>query len=100
MTQKNPLVSIVTPSFNKGPYIEETIRSILEQTYPNIEYIIIDGGSTDGTLDILKKYGDRVSWISEPDRGQSDAINKGWMKAKGEIIAYLNADDTYPRDAV
>jgi len=100
MTQKTPLVSVVTPSFNKGPYIEETIRSILEQTYPNIEYIIIDGGSTDGTLDILKKYGDRISWISEPDRGQSDAINKGWKKTKGEIIAYLNADDTYPRDAV
>mgnify|MGYP001282592588 CR=1 FL=1 len=96
----NPLVSIVTPSFNKGPYIEETILSIRNQTYKNIEHIVIDGGSTDDTLDILKKYDGLISWISEPDHGQSDAINKGWKRAQGDIIAYLNADDTYTYDAV
>lgn len=95
-----PLVSIVTPSYNKGPYIEETLRSVRNQTYPRIEHIVIDGGSTDETLSILEKYSGAITWISEPDRGQSDAINKGWRLAHGEIIAYLNADDTYPPDAV
>jgi glycosyltransferase involved in cell wall biosynthesis len=95
-----PLVSIVTPSFNKGPYIEETLLSVRNQTYPRIEYIVIDGGSTDETLSILEKYSGDITWISEPDKGQSDAINKGWKRARGEIIAYLNADDTYPPDAV
>jgi glycosyltransferase involved in cell wall biosynthesis len=90
-----PLVSIVTPSYNKGTFIEETILSVKKQTYPNIEHIVVDGGSTDGTLDILRKYSDSLIWISEPDKGQSDAINKGWKMAKGEILAYLNADDTY-----
>jgi len=96
----HPLVSIVTPSFNKGPYIEETIQSVRNQTYPRIEHIVIDGGSTDETLTILEKYSGDITWISEPDKGQSDAINKGWKRARGEIIAYLNADDTYPPDAV
>ncbi len=73
---------------------------MLDQTYPEIEYIVIDGGSTDQTLSILERYSDRVSWVSEPDKGQSDAINKGWKMAKGEIIAYLNADDTYLPDRV
>jgi glycosyltransferase involved in cell wall biosynthesis len=100
MTQNQPLVSIITPSFNKGPYIEETIESIRNQSYPHIEHIVIDGGSTDNTLAILKKYNGQLSWISEPDRGQSDAINKGWKIARGDIIAYLNADDTYTPDAV
>lgn len=95
-----PLVSIVTPSFNKGPYIEETIQSIKNQRYPNIEHIVMDGGSTDETLAILKKYEDRLTWISEPDKGQSDAINKGWKRARGDILAYLNADDCYTPDAV
>jgi glycosyltransferase involved in cell wall biosynthesis len=95
-----PLVSIVTPSFNKGPYIEETLLSVRNQTYPRIEHIVIDGGSTDETLSILKKHSSDISWISEPDKGQSDAINKGWRRAHGEIIAYLNADDTYLPDAV
>lgn len=95
-----PLVSIVTPSFNKGQYIEETIQSVLSQDYPNIEYIVIDGGSTDGTRAILEKFTGRIQWVSEPDKGQSDAINKGWMRAKGEIIAYLNADDTYAPGAI
>jgi len=101
MSKNNtPLVSIVTPSFNKGPYIEETILSIRNQTYKNIEHIVIDGGSTDETLSILKKYSNNLVWISEPDLGQSDAINKGWKLAKGDIIAYLNADDTYLPDTV
>lgn len=96
----HPLVSIITPSYNKGPYIEETIQSIRAQTYPTIEHIVIDGGSTDETLSILRKYQDALTFVSEPDQGQSDAINKGWRMAKGEIIAYLNADDTYLPDAV
>jgi glycosyltransferase involved in cell wall biosynthesis len=96
----HPLVSIVTPSFNKGPYIEETLLSVRNQTYPRIEHIVIDGGSTDETLSVLKKYSDDIFWISEPDKGQSDAINKGWKRAHGEIIAYLNADDTYTPDSV
>lgn len=95
-----PLVSIVTPSYTKGPYIEETLLSVRNQTYPRIEHIVIDGGSTDETLSILEKYYGDIVWVSEPDRGQSDAINKGWRRAHGEIIAYLNADDTYPPDAV
>jgi glycosyltransferase involved in cell wall biosynthesis len=95
MDKEIPLVSIVTPSLNQGRFIEETILSVKNQTYPRIEHIVIDGGSTDDTLDILKKYSDSLIWISEPDKGQSDAINKGWIMAKGEIIAYLNSDDTY-----
>jgi len=93
--ETKPLVSIVTPSYNKATFIEETILSVKNQTYPHIEHLVIDGGSTDGTLDILRKYSDSLTWISEPDKGQADAINKGWKMAKGEILAYLNADDTY-----
>ena len=100
MTHNSPLVSIITPSFNKGPYIEETILSIRNQTYKNIEHIVIDAKSTDDTISILERYTGILKWISEPDRGQSDAINKGWRMAKGDIIAYLNADDTYLPDAV
>lgn len=91
-----PLVSVVTPSFNQGVFIEETIRSVLLQGYPNVEYIVIDGASTDNTCEVLKKYEPWLAyWISEQDNGQSDAINKGWHKSKGEIIAYLNSDDVY-----
>jgi len=90
-----PLVSIVTPSLNQGRFIEETILSVKNQTYPRIEHIVIDGGSTDGTMDILKKYSDSLTWISEPDKGQSDAINKGWKMSKGVILGWLNSDDTY-----
>lgn len=93
---KLPKISIITPSYNQGQYIEETIRSVLLQAYPNLEYIIIDGGSTDRTVDIIKKYEPWITyWVSEPDRGQTYAINKGLAKATGDIIAYLNSDDYY-----
>ncbi|OGP75693.1 MAG: hypothetical protein A2V86_15445 [Deltaproteobacteria bacterium RBG_16_49_23] len=95
-----PLVSIVTPSYNQGRFIEETIQSVLNQDYPNLEYIIVDGGSTDGTLDILKTYGGRIRWISEPDSGQSEAVNKGFRMSRGEILGWLNSDDTYIPGAI
>jgi glycosyltransferase involved in cell wall biosynthesis len=91
-----PKISIVTPTFNQGKYIEETIRSVLLQNYPNLEYIIIDGGSTDETIDIIKKYEPWLSyWVSEPDKGQSHAINKGLEKCTGDIFNWLNSDDWY-----
>jgi glycosyltransferase involved in cell wall biosynthesis len=97
---EQPLVSIVTPSFNQGRFIRQTIESVLSQDYPRIEYLVVDGGSTDETLEILRSYGDRLTWVSEPDRGQADAINKGWRGARGEILAYLNSDDFYLPGAV
>jgi len=94
METQKPLISIVIPSFNQGRYIEETIVSILEQDYPRLEVIIIDGGSTDNSVEIIKKYEKDLSyWISEPDTGQSNALNKGFRRARGDLLTWLNSDD-------
>jgi glycosyltransferase involved in cell wall biosynthesis len=91
-----PKISIVTPSFNQGRFLEETILSVLNQNYPNLEYIVIDGGSKDETVEIIRRYEDRLAyWTSEKDRGQVHAINKGIEKATGEIFAFINSDDVY-----
>lgn len=96
-----PLISIITPSLNQGVFIEETIRSILLQNYPNLEYIIIDGGSTDNTLDIIKKYSPWISyWESTPDAGQTNALNKGLKRSSGEIVTWINSDDLLATNAL
>ena len=96
-----PLVSIVTPSFNQAKFLEKTIISVLSQNYPNIEYMVIDGGSKDGSADIIRKYENKISyWVSENDKGQTDAINKGFKKAKGIYCSYLNSDDVLAPDSV
>lgn len=97
-----PLVSVVTPSFNQGRYIGATIASVLGQDYPNLEHWVVDGGSSDETLEVLRAHeGDpRFHWVSEPDRGQSDAINKGWARCRGQVLAWLNSDDTYLPGAI
>ncbi len=100
MDAQFPRVSIVTPSFNQGRFIRATIESVLSQDYPNVEYLVMDGGSSDNTQAVLKSYGDRFSWSSELDRGQADAVNKGWRQAKGDILGWLNSDDTYQPGAI
>ena len=88
-------VSVVIPCLNRAHFLVPTIESILEQDYPHIECIVMDGGSTDGSVEILKSYGDRIKWRSEPDDGHADAVNRGWLMSKGEILAWLNADDVW-----
>lgn len=96
-----PKISIVTPSFNQGPYLEQTIQSVLDQNYPNLEYIIIDGGSTDESVEIIKKYERYLAyWVSEPDKGQSDALNKGLAKCTGQIFNWINSDDYFEPGAL
>jgi glycosyltransferase involved in cell wall biosynthesis len=95
MTQRFPTVSIVTPTYNQSDFLEETIQSVLEQDYPNIEYIVIDDGSTDNTPAILEKYSGKIIWESQSNQGQTPTINKGWQMSRGDFIAYLNSDDTY-----
>ena len=89
-----PLISILTPSFNQGRYIEQTITSVLKQGYARFEHIVIDGGSTDETIEVLKRY-PHLKWISEPDKGQADALNKGLRMATGELVGWINSDDFY-----
>ena len=96
-----PKVSIITPSFNQGQFLEASIRSVLEQDYPNIEYIVVDGGSRDDSVEIIKKYQKHLAWwVSEKDKGHADALNKGFSRATGEILAWLNSDDIYFPGAV
>jgi GT2 family glycosyltransferase len=95
-----PLVSIVTPSFNQGRFLRRTIDSVLNQTYPHVEYLVVDGGSTDDSVRILESYGHDFWWVSEPDAGQADAINKGFARCRGSLRAYLNSDDVLMPGAV
>lgn len=97
---KNPLVSIITPSYQHAAFLRKTIDSVLQQSYPHIEYWVMDGGSKDGTLEILQSYTGRLQWVSEPDGGQVDAINKGLQRTTGDILAYLNSDDVLMPGAV
>src|SRR5262245_38608843 len=96
-----PRITVITPSFNQGAFIESTIQSVLNQNYPNLEYFVIDGGSTDNSVDVIRKYESAITyWVSEKDSGQSEAINKGLKRAGGEIISWLCSDDLYVPEAL
>jgi len=100
--ESNPLVSIITPSLNQGRFVEQTILSVLNQTYKTVEYIIMDGGSTDNTIEIISSYAQdkRIKWFSNCDEGQYDAVNKGFMMAQGDILGWINADDLYTESTI
>src|SRR5512141_3252977 len=100
-TSNLPKVSIITPSYNQGRFLEASILSVLEQDYPNLEYIVVHGGTKDESVEIIKKYQDRFAWwVSEKDKGHADALNKGFSHATGEVLAWLNSDDVYYPQAV
>jgi glycosyltransferase involved in cell wall biosynthesis len=101
MTSPSPLVSIIIPSFNQAAFLEDTLRSVFAQDYPNFEVLLVDGGSTDGSLEIIRRHQERFAWwVSEKDKGHADALNKGFSHARGEILAWLNSDDTYYPGAI
>jgi len=96
-----PKISVVSPSFNQGPFIEQTLQSVLGQHYPNLEYIVIDGGSSDGAKEIIERYSEQLSyWVSEPDQGQTHALVKGFVRATGDILCWLNSDDLFEPDTL
>jgi hypothetical protein len=97
---RGPLVTVVTPSYNQGRFIRQAIESVLTQDYPNLQYLVMDGGSSDETITVLREYSGRLEWVSKPDRGQASAINAGWRRGRGEILAWLNSDDTYLPGAI
>lgn len=95
-----PVITVITPSYNQANYLGSAVQSVLSQDYPRVEYLVVDGGSTDDTLAVLRGFGENLRWISEPDQGQSAAINKGWRQTQGEIVAWLNSDDLLYPDAL
>src|SRR5258708_21606498 len=99
-SSRGPLVTVVTRSYNQGGFIRQAIESVLRQDYPNLQYLVMDGGSSDETVSILREYSGRLEWVSKPDRGQASAINEGWRRGRGEILAWLNSDDTYLPGAI